>query len=230
MKKYLNRTVVLLGVLGLALLHTQVSAVPASDLTQTINPGTLNTDILDASRATVAAPVFSMTAKNVSVDCQFGGNASTGLLGTNTQRIYVSNTDAADNGWTLTLGATGGVTAAWANSGATRHIDFNDPTGSNAGCSDGADSDSYAGQLTINPSAATLTTDCLSCTATGVTKGSSAAFSQGVTDSLTLLNAGGTSDDVWRGYLTGASLSQTIPAETTADSYTINLTLTATAQ
>lgn len=60
--------------------------------------------------------------------------------------------------------------------------------------------------------------------------GSSAAFNQGTTDSITLVNAGSTSNDVWRGYLSGATISQTIPAEQAADSYTLNLTLTATAQ
>jgi hypothetical protein len=84
--------------------------------------------------------------------------------------------------------------------------------------------------MSINPAVGTLTTDCASCAATGVSLGSSASFDQGTTDSVTLVNAGSTSNDVWRGYLTGTTLSQTIPAEQTADSYTLNLTLTATAQ
>lgn len=200
-----------------------------SSLSQTINPGTLSTDIMDASRVAVGSPAVAMTAKNFSFDCQTGAGASTGTFGTNTERIYASNGDAADNGWTLTLAATGGATTRWANGGATSHIDFNDPTGATAGCTDGADADTSSGQLTVNPSVGTLTTDCGSCTTANISKGASAAFNQGTTDSITVLNAAATSDDIWRGYLTGTTFSQTIPAETPADSFTINLTLTATA-
>jgi hypothetical protein len=203
-----------------------------STFSQVINNGTLSTDIMDASRVTVASPAVGMSAKTFSFDCQAGGSASTGSFGTNTERIYVNNPDGADNGWTLAVAATSGATGRWANGGATQHIDFNDPTGSTAGCTDGADADSgagSAGQLSVNPAAGSLTTDCASCNTTGVTLGSSSAFSQGTTDSITLINAAAGSNDVWRGYLTGVAASQTIPAETPADSYTLNLTLTSTA-
>ena len=94
---------------------------------------------------------------------------------------------------------------------------------------DGSDADTRAGQLTINPSVATLTTDCLSCTLTGISLGPSASFNQGVTDSITLINAAAISDDAWRGYATGIGLSQTVPAEQAVDNYYINMTLTVTA-
>lgn len=207
------------------------SAFAASNptLTQTITAGVLSTDILDASRNPVAAPAVAMSAKAFSFDCQSGANASSGTLGTNTERVYVTNPSGANNGWTLTLAATSGATSTWANGGATNKFDFNDPAGTPAGCSDGGDADTQSGQMTLDPSVGTLTTDCSSCTTTGVTKGASSAFSQGVTDSLTVLSAAAGSDDVWRGYLTGGSIKQVIPGETPADSYTINLTLTATA-
>lgn len=207
-------------------------AASNSNFSQTISSGTLTADIADASRNSVASPAVGMSAKSFSFDCQAGGSASTGTFGTNSERVYVSNGDAADNGWTLTVAATSGVAATWQNGGATQKFDFNDPTGSTAGCADGADAggDTFAGQMTINPAAGSLTTDCGSCTATGVSLGSSAAFSQGVTDNVTLLNAGSGSSDIWRGYLTNATVSQTIPAEQTPDSYTLGLTLTATAQ
>jgi hypothetical protein len=217
----------------MAVISVPTIALAASNSTfsQTINTGTLSTDIMDASRVSVGSPAVAMGAKSFSFNCYAGGTASTGTLGSNTERLYVTNGDAADNGWTLTLAATAGSSATWANGGATQHFDFNDPTGTTAGCTDGADAagDTYAGQMSINPSAGTLTTDCASCTSTGVSLGSSSAFNQGTTDSLTLLNAGSTSNDVWRGYLTGAAVSQTIPAEQAADSYTLNLTLTTTA-
>ena len=204
-------------------------ANPASDLTQSITAGTLTTDILNASRATVASPTAAMSAKAFSFDCYAGGSASTGSLGTNSERLYVINPDGADAGWSLTLAATDGATDKWENSGATKTYDFNDPAGSTAGCGDGGDADSIPGQLTVNANAGTLTTDCVSCVTTNVTKGSSTGFNQGTTDSVPILTAAAGSDDVWRGYLTGASLSQTIPAEQGVDSYTINLTLTVSA-
>ncbi len=224
MLRITKRIVVVLGVLLLASTNA-VTVVAANNSTfnQTINAGTLATDIMDASRVTVASPSVTMSAKTFSFDCQSGGSASTGTFGTNTQRIYVTNPDAADNGWTLTLAATSGATSLWSS-----NIDFNDAGGS--GCTDGADADSAAGQLTVDPSVGTITTDCTGCVTTNVSKGSSTAYAQGTTDSVTLLNAAAGSDDIWRGYLTGATLSQTIPAQTAAGSYSINMTLTATAQ
>lgn len=199
-------------------------AANTPDFSQTINAGTLTTDILDSGRNAVGSPSVTMSAQNFSFDCQ----TSTGTFGSSSERIYVSNPDAADSGWTLTVAATSGNTDTWSDGSNT--IDFNDPTGSTAGCSDGADTDSVAGQMTVDPSAGTLTTDCGSCTSTSITKGSSSSFDEGSTDSITLLNAASGSDDIWRGYLTGATVSQTIPAETPASTYTVNLTLTATSQ
>ncbi len=132
--------------------------------------------------------------------------------------MYTINPDGADNGWTLTIAATSGVTTLWQNGGSTQNYDFNDPTGANPGCTDGGDADSRPGQLTIDPSVSTINLDCGTCVATNVTKGSSTGFNQGTTDSVTLLNAAAASDDIWRGYLTGVGLSQTIPAEQPADS------------
>ena len=199
-----------------------IYAANNSTFNQTINAGALVTDIEDASRVTVASPSVTFTAKNFSFSCLSGASASTGTFGTNTQRIYVTNPGGANNGWTLTLAATSGATALWGTA-----IDFNDAT--TAGCTDGADVDTKGGQLTVDPSVGTLTADCGSCTTANVTKGSSTAYVQGTTDSVTLLNAALASDDVWQGYLTGAAMSQTIPAETATGSYTLNMTLTVTA-
>lgn len=229
-----NRRSKIAALLAMVMLITGLgvtaSAANTPTLNQTISPGTLATDILDGSRAAVGSPAAAMTAKTFSFDCQYGGTASTGSLGTGTERVYVLNPNAANNGWTLTMGATSGATARWQNVGVTQYIDFNDPSGANPGCSDGAgDADTTAGQLTIDPSVSTINTDCISCTASNVTKGSQTGYNQGTTDSVTLLNAAAASDDIWRGYLTGVGLSQTVPAEQPADSYSINMTLTVTA-
>ncbi len=209
-----------------SLLGRTVHAANNSTFNQTINAGSLTTDIQDSSHASVGSPAVSMSAVSFSFNCQSGGSASTGTFGTNTERIYVNNPDGADNGWTLTLAATSGATGSW-DDGGSNHIDFNDSNGS--GCTDGGDADAYKGQLTVDPSVSTLTADCGSCVTTNITKGSSNAFVQGTTDTITLLTAAAGSDDVGRWYQTGISLSQTIPAETPAASYSVNMTLTATA-
>lgn len=229
MKRKIARRVAVTLSVFFALFGTSVAVYAAnnSDLTQTINAGTLSTDVLDGSRNSVATPTAAMSTKTFSFNCQSGGSASTGTLGTASERLYVINPDGADNGWNLTIAATSGATTRWANGGASIFYDFNDPGGS--GCTDGGDADASAGQLTLDPSVSTLTTDCNSCVTTNVTKGSSTAYNQGTTDSITLLSGAAASDDIWRGYLTGVGLSQTIPAEQAADSYTLNLTLTATA-
>lgn len=202
-------------------------AAPTPTLNQTITAGTLSTDILNASLVTVASPSASLSSKGFSFDCQTGGSASTGTLGTDAEREYVINPGGANNGWTLAIAPTSGATAVWTSGGNT--YDFNDATTS--GCADGADSgDSVGGQLTINPTAGTLTADCNStCVTTNITKGSSAAFLDGSVASVTLLTATAASDDYWRGYLTGSTLSQTIPANQPAGSYSLPMTITVTA-
>lgn len=204
-----------------------VFASNISNFAQTINAGTLSVDIVDGSYVTVGSPSVTMSAKTFSFACLSGGSASTGTFGEATQQIYVKNPDAADNGWTVTLAATAGATAVWDSAGTD--YDFNDSGGS--GCTDGGDADSLAGQLTVNPNAGTLAVGaCASCTTTSVTKGSSAAFVQGTTDSITVLTGASGSDDIGDWKLTGATLSQTIPAEQPAASdYDINMTLSITA-
>lgn len=213
----------LLAVIILIIINSKVKASDTAQLSQTINSGTLAADTKDASRNTVASPSFTMGATTLSFDCQ----TTSGTIGSDSQRIYVNNPDVADAGWTLTVAATSGSTALWQNGGSSQNYDFNDTTSS--GCADGADADSRAGRMTIDASAGTLTADCSSCGTSNITKGSSAAFSQGVTDSITLLNAAAGSDDVGRWYLTGVNIDQTVPAEQAADSYTVNLTATVTA-
>jgi hypothetical protein len=204
-----------------------VSAASNSNFSQTINAGTLTTDIRDENRNSVASPSVGFNAISYPFACLTGGSRPSGTFGTNTQRIYVDNPGNANNGWTLTLAATSGVTTLWQNGGSSQNYDFNDPGGS--GCTDGGDADSRPGQLTVDPSVGTLTADCAACNTSNITLGSSTAYNQGTTDSVTLLNAAAASTDFGRWYLTGVDADQTIPAEQAADSYTLNMTLTVTA-
>lgn len=208
---------------------TVVNAAQTTDLNQTINAGALLTDIRDASKIPVASPAVAMSATTFSFNCLTGASRPTGTFGTNVERIYVDNPGAAINGWTLTLAATGGATDTWDNVGATEQYDFNDAN--TGGCADDVgDADTLAGQLSVDPTTSgVINADCGSCATTSITLGSASAYDQGATDSITLLNAAAPSDDIGRWYLTGVDMDQTIPAEQPNDSYSINMTLTATA-
>lgn len=211
------------GIIGFVTPVAFVLASGTSNFQQTINSGSLSTDIVDASYVSVSSPTVAMSTATFSFTC----HTVTGTFGSSSQKIYVSNPDAADNGWTLTVAASA-VTSVW--DGAVSDFDFNDSTSS--GCTDGADSgDTVGGQMTINASAGTLATgSCAACATTNITKGSSAAFVSGTTDSVTLLTAATTSSDIGDWTLTGVTVSQTIPAEQGAASdYDINMVLTATA-
>ncbi len=221
------KTVSMLVLLALlfTVIYPSFTKVLASDTTnfqQTINAGTLSSDIVDASYVTVASPSVTMSPVSVSFSCQ----TTTGTFGTNSQRIYVSNPDGADGGWTLTVAASN-TTDVWDSAGTD--FDFNDAGGS--GCTDGADADSLGGQMTINADAGTLNTgQCSGCVTTNITKGSSTAFSEGTVDSITLLTAAAGSDDVGDWYLTGATVSQKIPSQQpAANDYDVNMVITATA-
>ncbi len=169
-------------------LSLSVFASATSNFAQTINEGTLSIDIVDGSYVTVGSPSVTFSAAPFSFSCQ----TATGTFGTSTQRIYIKNPDGADNGWTASLAASA-PTAVW--DGAVSDYDFNDPT--STGCTDGGDADSLGGQMTVDPSGATLATGvCLSCVTTNITKGSSNAFNQGTVDSITLLTAAAGSNDV----------------------------------
>jgi len=215
----INKALIAVCIFACTALPFKVLAADTSNFNQTINPGVLSVDIVNGSYVTVASPSVAFPAVTFSFTCQ----TNTGTFGTATEQIYVKNPDAADNGWTVSL-AGSAATAIW--DGALADYDFNDPTGS--GCTDGADAgDTVGGQMTVDASAATLATGaCLSCATTSITKGSSNAFSQAVTDSITILSGAAGSNDIGDWTLQGVSISQKIPGEQPAAAdYDINMVL-----
>lgn len=210
----LSLAVVMTGGLGGA---TYVLASSTSNFTQTINPGTLAVDIVDGSYVTVGSPTMAMSAATFSFTCQ----TITGSFGTASQQIYVANPDAADNGWSVSLAAAA-TTDVWTSA---TPFDFNDPTGS--GCTDGVDTDARGGQMTVDPSVGTLAQGQSAHGVTSVSKGSSGTYSEGATDSITVLTGAAGSVDIGDWTLQGVSISQKIPAEQPAASdYDINMVLT----
>jgi hypothetical protein len=185
------------------------------------DPGTLGIDIVDGGGCSLASPVISMSAATASFDC----TTTIGTLGTSGQKLRLTNT-TGNPGWSLTIAATSGENDLWGNG--SEEYDFNDPNGSPPGCNDGADADSgEAGQLTLDPSSATITPKS-GCTSTGVSLGSAAAFAQGVLNSLTLVTANSANTNCYWDF-TSIGASQKVPREQPPGTYTLNLTVTVTA-
>lgn len=177
-----------------------------STLSQSITNGTLSTDVRDGSNVVVGSPSFSLSAVNVSTSQQ----SSTGTFGTATQRISVDNPGGANNGFSLTLNATVPGTGVW-NDGASHTYPYN--------------STAALGRLTVDPSVSTWTAN--TGTTTSITKGTSAAFTSSTP--ITLATTSAALEDIWNGYVTGIGLTQTIPANMPAGTYTISMTQTVAA-
>ena len=173
----------------------------------------VSVDIVDGSYITVGSPTVAMGAVQFSFACQ----TTTGTLGTSSEQIYVDNRVlGALDCWDVSLAAAN-VGDLWTSGGNT--YDFNDATG--GGCTNG--------QMTVNANAGTLATgQCIGCSTNGVTKGVSAAF--GETNSITILSADASSDDIGDWTLQGVSISQKIPAEKPVGNYSISMVLSIVAK
>lgn len=170
-------------------------------------------DIVDGSGVSVASPSVTFSSQSFS----FSATVRAGTLGVASQKIRISSGTASS--WTLSIAATSGPTTLW-NAGGGKTYDFND-----TGATDtGVDTDTKGGRLTVNPSASTIT-PLGTCTNTGLTKGSSTAFLEGTTNSVTVTSASGAGTPCqWD--VTGVSLSQDIPASQATGTYTLGMTLT----
>ncbi|NTU98492.1 hypothetical protein HGA64_00580 [Candidatus Falkowbacteria bacterium] len=193
-----------------------VSANTSSQLNQTINAGVLATDIKNASEVTVASPNVYFAPTTFNFSC---AQTATTTFASSTERVYVENPGADNNGWVLSLGAA--TTTRWHNGTSSQQFDWNDAGG--AGCTD-SDGDGYGGQMYIDPSTSVLATATAATTLTGLTKGSAVGFA--TSGSATLISAAAGSDDIGKWYFTNFSMSQKIPAAQANDAYTHNLTIT----
>ena len=177
--------------------------------------GELFVDIVDGDGISVSNPTVNMDP----VSFSYSHQTSSGVFGISSEKIRVTNTSSGDS-WTLSMAAISN-TALWVSDGF--NYDFNDPT---ANAHDGADSDSVGGQLTVNPSIASLSGTCSS---SGVTKGTTTSFSEGIVDTITLLTASGAENGCYIDF-TGIGLTQSIPKEQKVKSnYEIDFVITVTA-
>lgn len=213
---------------SIAALPVLVWGAPNTQLSQSIASSALATDIKTAAGVSVPNPSVAMSSVAYPFTCLTGTERPVGTLGDTVtdELVYVDNPGAVTVGnWTLSVAATGGATSVWENGTATQSYDYNDPT--TGGCGDGADTDTVSGQMTVDMSSASF--NAVSGTTTGISLGSTNSFSEGVTDSITLMSADPTADDFGRYTLQDVLLRQTIPQEQAADNYTLDLTLSVVA-
>jgi hypothetical protein len=190
-------------------------------------PASLTLGFVDTNGDHVASPSFALQQKYFSSTCQ----TSTGILGSGTgTRLRVAQGSGTTNGWNVSIAPTDGSMGLWERTDAGASYDFNDPSGSPAGCNSGSDGDGYAGQLTLGRSATTLAAQN-GCSTTGLSTGSTdVAFSDSVVDAITLLTASSEADDECYWDIYGTSISQTIPSSQAVGEYDIVLTATVVAQ
>lgn len=185
--------------------------------------GTLSVDIVDGAGSPVSSPSAGFSSLSTLFTCE----ETTATLGTASQKIRIANL-TANGSWTLSIAPTAGPTSLWNNAGNSEHFDYNDITGTKPGCDDGADSDTFAGKLRVEPAASTLNNQT-GCSSTGMTLGTDQDYNQAVVDSIVLIVASGANTECYWD-ITGIGLRQMIPSEQNPASYTLGLTLTVTAQ
>jgi hypothetical protein len=212
-----------MGVLALACVSFALAS-STSNFQQTIGVGGLAVDIVDNATTTVSSPAVSMGAATFSFEC----NTSTGTFGTSDQRIYIQNPDASDSGWTVALAAPN-ATSVWDSAGTD--MDFNE-AGAGGCVDDGGttDSDALAGQLSVDPTTATISSGPSGASTASIDLGSASQFVEGTTNSITLVTGQSGSADIGDWGVLGISVTQTIPPEQPAASdYDINMVLTISA-
>lgn len=188
--------------------------------------GVLSVSIVDAASQPVVTPSVGFPNTATATSCQSVG----ATLGTSTQKIRINN-DTTNASWSLNMAATNGSSSQWQHTTDPYSYDFNDSSGSPAGCNSGLDGDGKAGQLMVNPSAAGSTVSPKSgCQTTGITKGGQQGFIENSVNAITLLSASSSTSNYCYWDFTGVGLSQTIPASQQRGTYTIDMTLTVVAQ
>ena len=217
--KKINARVV--GVLGIILCLVTAATVYAQKnitLNLSISTGNLSVDIrTTADDATVADPSFDFDAVTTDVASQ----TASGSIPAADEEIYISNLDAADSGWTLTIKPEDGQTAVWKlPDGDDADTDLDDSTLTV--------NNSSTGLMTVDPSSATFAADCDSCSTANISLGSEANFNSNA--SVTLVTAAAAADDIGAYTLTGVEIEQTIPGGQGPGEYSLAMEITVTSQ
>ncbi len=176
-------------------------------MNQTITATSLSIAIVDAAGDPVATPSVAFNSFSFS----FNPGNSTGVLGTSTEKIRVSN-PTATVAWGVSIAATGGDTAVWTDGG-TNTYPYNDVTSADNG------------RLTVDATTSGVITPASGCSATSLSKGASATFVSGTLSSITILSSTTGADTYCYWDLTSVGLTQRIPASQIPASYSLGMTL-----
>lgn len=181
------------------------------NLSQVINAGTLSASIVNGAGANVTSPEILFPTQDFSFDCV----TSEADLFTASQKLRIVN--EIKDGIAVDINATTPATAKWTGeTNGSNQYDFNDPTGSTAGCTNG--------QMTVATTGSTFTkTQGASTPAMTLSGGAFPNTNAPVTLAAT------TDNYAFEGDLTGYKLSQKIPAEQADDTYNLEMTLTVSA-
>ena len=184
-------------------------------------PGTMATDMVDGSGIPISNPAVAFSDAEFALTCQ----TAAATFGSTSQRLKIDNGTFGPS-WDVSIAPTLGAGALWSDGGTNRY-DFNDS--SSGGCADGGDTDTYGGQLSINPSAGSIVASP-GCSTSGLALGSARSFAEGAVDSVVLASASSSApvNCVW--YVTGVSFTQKVPPEQANGTYTLSLTVTMVAR
>ncbi len=197
---------------------TVSGSFPISFGETTLSGGSLAVDIVDDTGISVSTPSVSMST----VPFSFVWQTTSGSLGASSQKIRISN-DSGNNLWTLSVAPTSGTNSLWTS--AAGSYDFND---NQSGASDGPDGDNFGGQLTVRPQLANVTPKN-GCNNNGLSVGSEASYIEGSVDSITLASTNSSAAIGCYWDLTNIGLSQSIPSQQPTSNYSLNITITITA-
>lgn len=213
-KNVVNSKSLIIAVLALILGSGAAFAATTPQLNQTISDGAKSVDIVDAGGVAVGSPSATFGALPFSFDTQ---DATANNVFTASQKIRVSNPTSTAT-WSVSIAASA-PSAVWTSGGNT--YDFND----GSGYTDGADGDTKGGQMTVDPSAGTIT-GVNGCATTNVTAGTSDSFIETTNNSIDLLSGAAGASTYCRWDFTGMNLTQKIPAGQPAGSYSVAMTIT----
>ena len=191
-----------------------------------IPAGSVEIGFVDFNGSPISNPAFAFEPRNRSPECQ----TAVGYFGSyNGDKLLVTQQGSVAGSWSVSIAPTGGRTALWESADTGAYYDFNDPSGSPAGCNSGSDGDGYAGQLAFGLDTVSFSPLDGCSTAGLMWSGDPESFSDGVVDQITLISGSSAQADCgWLYY--GPEMYQTIPGDQSGGDYRIELTATVVAQ
>ena len=182
--------------------------------------GSLDIRFADATNATLTNPT---TVFSVAMTSKTASTKTAKLSNNSSQQLEVANS-LSTTGWSVSLAATGGPTAKWAQTGGTANYAFNN-------------TNADQGQLSVDLSSSVFTASGSTplgqaCTTAGLSYGAGGAFVAGTAsaNSVTLATASSGSGLTCLFKLQNITLKQTIPAYQKPGTYTLPITVTVVAQ